>query len=688
MTAVSDLHAQLCDVLARAEKWSRNLSAMPDLSMPLIAGGEEHGAAIGQLRTRAASTLINVAMFGAFSSGKSFLVSGLQGQLEVIEVPISDGLPAEKFIGLLPSSPKPTSCCPAQVVPVEADTRFDTSGRGFFRVRFTDSPEWEDITNSPAPAVVAAYAMAEPDVSNRLSAHRKREVAEVEILLSSFKIPAKLYDLPGYGSPMGVHDSIIKTAMNDTDCFIFVTRANRTLAEEDLDLIRFLYAHCRAWRKRVIWVLTGIDAATQLDYEDIPEWRTTISRNNQYLEENFLVDGQPDLAFIGEGFIPVSPASEARAALYAEMGNGVAAGRHAAASQMDWLRQILRNLIDEESGRKHIADIADSARSLVAPRSNAVTSRLQEERIPIDELATVLAALQERLQLVDTAILVMRTELEQSVNDRVKHASRPFNRLGSYLHSRLDPAIRSTDIRSARKANQIQVKETQVLQAWLEKPGGPATLWDDQLTQFQDDVYGWVRRHLGDNESSGWLRGPSFDKETLDLSLTQARRTAKNEIVQRAAVVVGISAPIAATATWIGTTLAASAVFPPAAAVAGAAALIFMAVQVMIKNSTSLQLMQQDWIAALDDHVKAVQEQFELSLGYQCILMIDNLADSLGNYRIQLEKSIERIRDRVADPQYQMRQEFVAQLEPFSKEGEQIVAALYELSSIRPEARC
>ena len=138
MDGPPELHDKLRDALERAEIWSEELAAASVFSTTSVVS-DEVGATLAHLRTRAASTLINVAMFGTFSSGKSFLVSGLQGHLEVVEVP-SDGFVAEKFIGLLPSSPEPTSSCPAQVVPVAEGSGFDTSGAGFLRVLFTDSP--------------------------------------------------------------------------------------------------------------------------------------------------------------------------------------------------------------------------------------------------------------------------------------------------------------------------------------------------------------------------------------------------------------------------------------------------------------------------------------------------------------------------------------------------------------------
>jgi hypothetical protein len=680
---VSELHAKLRDVLERAEIWSGELAAAPDFS-PDSAACDDARVTLAHLRTRAASALINVAMFGTFSSGKSFLVSGLQGHLDVIEVQI-EGFVAEKFIGLLPSSPEPATSCPARVVPVAQGSGFDTSGNGFLRVQFTDSQEWEDVGNSQAPAVVAAYATINGDVSNRLRPHWNREVAQVEFLLSEFTIPANLYDLPGYGSPIKDHDIIINNAIIDADCFIFLTRANRTLADDDLDLIRELYIHCRSWKKRVIWVLTGIDAATQLDLRNVPAWRSILIQNNKYLEDNFTINGQPDATFIGDGFIPVSPAAEARGAMYANAGEGANARRHRAASQMDSLRQILRTLIEQESGRKHVADIAVTARSKIAPLASAVSTRLQEERLPVEEVATLLKAQEESLQRANKTIEALGRDLDQSLKDRVRRASRPFDNLASYLHSNLDATIRSSDIRGKGKANEVQVARTNVLQEWLEAPGGPASLWNEQLAQFRQDIIGLLRRRLGDNESTKQLRDAKLDIfsiDDLDLSLRQAKRTTREDIVQRTAAVLGVGVPVAAAATWVGSALAASVVFPPAAVIAGAAAAVYLGVKIFRQKVTSLGVMQQEWIAELDSIADGIKAQFEVSLGSQCTAMIDYSIDSLGKYRDQLEDSMDRLQVRMADPGYQMRQEIVDQLSPLSREGESITAVLSELAAL------
>ena len=63
---------------------------------------EEDEGAIRQLRKRAKSDLLSVAMFGGSSSGKSFLASALLGGLEFLRVDSVEGVPSDKYLGLLP----------------------------------------------------------------------------------------------------------------------------------------------------------------------------------------------------------------------------------------------------------------------------------------------------------------------------------------------------------------------------------------------------------------------------------------------------------------------------------------------------------------------------------------------------------------------------------------------------------
>ena len=361
MRLIEDQQSELQEVLGLAESWLHELKLGADLSYgpPALEEAEE---AIRQLLKRAESDLLSVAMFGGSSSGKSFLASGLLGGLEFLRVDSVEGVPSDKYLGLLPFATTPTTMCPARVVPAK-DNSIDAAGRGFMRVRFIGSgeSEWEDIGNSPAPAVVAAYAMFKADVANRRREHMQKEVAEIEIIFSDSLLPARLYDLPGYGTVNPNHERIAKEATAAADCFIYVANATRALTAnaKDLELIRFLYEHHTLTRKRVVWVLTAIDKAMDLNIEDEPSWKETLAANNDYLRQNFThQDGRPDTAFIGPGFIPVSPALEAQGRFFIDAGDEARGQTLIAASNMEDLRMTLKALIAEGAGQRHLADIA------------------------------------------------------------------------------------------------------------------------------------------------------------------------------------------------------------------------------------------------------------------------------------------------------------------------------------------
>ena len=59
------------------------------------------------IQDRAKSELLSIAFFGAFSSGKSFLISGLNQKIDWYE---REG--RDQFVPLLPTSPRQTSNCP------------------------------------------------------------------------------------------------------------------------------------------------------------------------------------------------------------------------------------------------------------------------------------------------------------------------------------------------------------------------------------------------------------------------------------------------------------------------------------------------------------------------------------------------------------------------------------------------
>src|SRR5664280_413203 len=248
-----------------------------------------------KLSNRAASSLLNAAMVGAYSSGKSFLAAGIQGALEYVQVRNEDGEFDDQFVGILHSAAKAAGACPAAIVPVEASP-VDV-GERLLRVRFGGSAEWVDIASDPSPEVIAAYTCEDQNLRlrGRKPEHRNLQVSQAELLLPNALLPVKLYDLPGFGSVYGVHDEIAIRAWGDADCFLYVTQATTTLSQADLDLLQKLYEHYLQSRKPVIWILAGIDRVTTRNLDNLPEWQDVLSTNNSYLREKFPpLDGHPD----------------------------------------------------------------------------------------------------------------------------------------------------------------------------------------------------------------------------------------------------------------------------------------------------------------------------------------------------------------------------------------------------------
>lgn len=673
-SSVKDYQEQLSEILSQAEVWAHRFSALSDVPEPGAAWKcvEE----LRRLRTRTASTLIKIAVLGAFSSGKSTLVSALSGKLEVIQVNDLDGNPAEKVVGILPIAPAPASACPARVVPVSGDAQMDASGRGFLRVRFADSPDWEDIAANPDSKLVAAYTARSADQGKREEGHRGRDVAEAEILLSDSEIPAMLYDLPGYGAPEDPYEAVIEAAIHDADCFIYVTRANRSLAEEDLALLNSLYDSSRG--RRVIWVLTGVDEANQVDEDLIPNSRKIKEQNDDYLAGWFKgINDRPDAAFIGDGFREVSPVAEARA-----KGSGEPDVR------MEKLRQAIREMIEAESGRKHVAAVALEAREAILPLVRKVSLRWMNawERLdPVEVEAEALAIKRDRLVQINNALDAAPSELKEILAGRAKQASRPFGGLADHLHDCLDSVIEGTDLRDARKANRVAVTGTQVLRSWAEASDGPGRLWDQGLEAFRNDIIDWVENRLELAIDSSSPRGARFDIESLNFDIANTYAEAQSGILAPVAAAVSVSGSFATLVSYSVLPAGAAAAFPPAGAIAALVGLTAMGVEIFRRRKKGAPTgeMRNDWLSQLDKMPGIFQKQFEDSFRDRGEWMIARLEEELEERKSRLHSSIAAVEEkneaRTDGPERQRSQDLVEMLGPVVHSGRRLVSDLGEL---------
>ncbi|MGW0661071.1 dynamin family protein [Streptodolium elevatio] len=687
MTDLEGLRSELNRMLELGSRWLAGLDAV----LPGDDGAREQRAGdverLVRLRQRAASSLINIGLLGGFSSGKSFLLSGLQGHLTLRQV-VHGGVLADQFIGILPSAPTPTTSCPATVVPVkDPEGELSAGGRGFLRVRFTDSDEWEEIGPDLSPIEVAAYASTEANVTARRERHWDRIVAELELLIDTYELPAKLYDLPGHGSPNEIHNQIVRDRVHNADCFIYVANATRSLSDDDLELIRFLRAE--AGGRRVVWVVTAIDRALEIGLDNKPAWQATVDLNNRYLHENFtLPDGRPDLDFIGAGFQPVSPALEARGAYEAASGepDRVARGNELrAAGRMDVLRRAVNDVIQSGAGRHHVALVAAQTRAALEPHWNVAADELRTLRIPVDQLTDEHDALRLRVRTFSTASRLTIGRLERLLDERLRTVDRAFSgrrALAHHLHAELDAQVRETDVRRARNLHRLEVRKTQAIEEWLSQDGAPTPLWDAQFAAFKSDVVAILAEVVRESMTEDEL--PRARPINVDDLVPPAERSPAEvqDIVQRAAGIVSLVAPLATgVATALGVVTGGLALIP--IGVAAAAGALYGGIGYRKSRRDSNDVARTDYINHLDLAAAQVRQNFISAAGQSGSEIIERAQRILNERRSQLEQRMASIATRMTDSEHYDLEERIRALEPVVAEGREALDALNALAHNR-----
>jgi hypothetical protein len=640
---------------------------------------------IQQLNVRASSALINVAFVGGFSSGKSFLIGALQHRLQYEPVAIEGEIPSDRYLGLLFSAPQATTACPATVVPVDTNDEFNASDRGFLRVRFTDRDEWEDIGNSPPPAVIAAYTTQDKEfIINRLTPlHRMKVVLEVEILLADSTLPAKLYDLPGHGSRQTVHDEISNKAWADADCFVFTTQAIQTFGRADHELIYKLHDHHVNTGKRIIWVVTGIDRAnTARNLSDKKvAWQETVEKDNDYLRETYPAPyGKPDTFYGPDGFIAASPAWEAYGEwlLARENDQGSEGRKYIAASRMGQLRGILTDLIETGTGRKHISIIAREARSIVSSRLSLLVELLATAKLPLDELAAEKQDLQRRLLQLQNAISTVRDQLNSALQTHARIVERTFRGLSEYLHAELDDQIKAADLTKEKEASRIDARRTQLLKEWAVNHG-PERAWDEESQKFMDLALSTVQVVLGDTRPVEKLGAPGT---VIDLTIppSERYRTKAQDIIGQVSKLLGVSTPVVgAIAAAAG--LISGPILAVPAGVTLAAVLVWGIARQTRGKSDALDLLRRAWIQGLDKAAKDYQVIFILANSGRANEVIDRAIEILTERSVELTRKIIFAESGLAAPDNASRKELVARLEPYCQKGETLISQLAALES-------
>jgi hypothetical protein len=680
MRDVESLRLEIRHLLDRGEKWLKDGLRLEldddDVQEEVV----EAASIIRQLRIRTTSSLLNVAFLGGFSSGKSFLIGGLQNQLEYAPVTTDDGMVSDQYIGLLHSAAKASTACPATVVPVEESDEYDVSDRGFMRVRFDGHDEWEDIGNSPMPGPVAAYTTQDPRAiaDFRPARHRHLKVAEVEILLQDALVPAKLYDLPGHGAPNPEHERIANEAWKAADCFVYTVQATHSLSSADLELILRLYQHHLDSGKPVVWVMTGIDRAAMLNYNQQPEWKDALETNNDYLRQQVKVrPGQVD-TFVGiNGFLAVSPAWEAMGKRYKTDGDASKGNQFIAASRMDQLRHALIDLIEAGAGQRHIATIAIEARTLVLKRYQALVGLLDSARLSLDQISRERDDLGRRATQLAAATATVRDHLNAALRDHIQSIDRSFGGLSSYLHQELDDEIGAANLTRERETVRLEMRKAEALNEWATNRG-PMRAWEVKFKDFLDDAWDVVRTTLRNTEPSEEMAAAAaarVDLEQLTVPPSQKYRTSTQDIVQTISGFLGISTPVAtAVATGIGIISGPALLVP--AAVTVLAGVAYTVIRGRRSKVTALGLLRKEWIDGLNHTARYYRDAFLTAAQTQGTQIMDRVGELLSERREDMSRRIILLERRLAEPEYADRSDLVARLEPYCRTGQVLLAEL------------
>ena len=437
------------------------------------------------IQDRAKSELLSIAFFGAFSSGKSFLISGLNQKIDWYE---REG--RDQFVPLLPTSPRQTSNCPVAVEPVvfgKADE---------FAVLFEGSDIWEQKTPATL-AIIQAYVTDLPNaLSYRLvNKDRTRTVRTARVGVSSAIMKARLYDLPGFGAIGTNYEGVIRNFVQQADCITYVAAAIKSLDEKDLELLRDVYTHHKLTGKPVFFVLTQIDRAWDFDAGSGKiQWEDVRDANNEFLEQNFLVDGRADSTFIGEGFIPVSPALEAKGIALSTQSNK-SSQKCIVDSRMALLRERFDDYLQNTSGPMHLAELASEAQKLLSRLSNDIRQRYLSESTPVTEAKNAITGFKaQRRILIDEKTKVEKElrELGQVAIRRAFAGSDPDD-LVDFLSGKLNEKIKASDVLKEKEIHQIETEKVILVREWMSRSSKSliprwASSWDSFYSQTNELV--------------------------------------------------------------------------------------------------------------------------------------------------------------------------------------------------------
>jgi GTPase SAR1 family protein len=468
-----------------------------------------------RVRSKMKSQLMNIVVCGEFSSGKSFLISGLIKRITWYETQ-GKGFMKEAGDGyapFLPASPRETNSCLLTLQPSQFSDE-----RSHFEVMFDDTKVWENKSEpykdeAGIRRLMSAYATELDEYRNgRTTQDLSRKVIKARVHIPNMPFPAYVHDLPGIGGT-GDEDylEMVQDAVRQADVVIYIASAIKPLTKSELNLLSFVEDVTKTNKCPVLFVLSQIDR--EEDYKQVLE------TNNRFLKENF------SKTFSGQTFIPVSAATEAKAQTKYERSQITEAVRNEGIDEsgMPILRERLKEYLVNTSGPLHLREIVLRMHHLLENIKLHIDSRVNSLSVPIQDAEK---RLQELNQLV-VSLINKRESIRRDLEEHGKSVLRQaFSKadsddLLSLLRHELEPIIsnKDKDVLDEKVRHEIEQKKKEIRDRWLYQPGGPEESWSKAFGGYQKQTIILLNSKLEEAIEEAEIKGTSLAEFIRDKTL-------------------------------------------------------------------------------------------------------------------------------------------------------------------------
>ncbi|GEM_PF-7124962 len=451
-------------------------------------------AKIDELYNRVRSDMIKIAVCGAFSSGKSFLISGLLNHLQYAPKP-SELNPAEiddDWVVLLPVAAEHTTNCTVKIFALP-----EGNETPYLKLRFKESDKWHRVTDENATIedvrieLLKYVTTIKEHRELRDLMFRNYSTVEAHVYLNNMEFPAIIYDLPGLGGintdgRQEEYDKIFKKRVNEADCIIYVTSAIRELTNRELDLLRELENSIhRNPLQHTFFIVSQIDRAPR-DYQRI------VDINKNYLMKNFETDGVPNERFIGDNFIPVSPAQESKT--HYRLEHDEIKQEHADIainkSGMPDLRDRLRNYLWRISGPKHQKEILEEYIEFLSALYEDANAPITAYSEPIEDGEKKLAEIQQEREFLKQQRQDMETILDSTY---APHIAEVFgedfsSQLADYLEHKLEAVLTKKDVTKPEVRNELLRSQRRYAEDWFMVENGLHDKMQRAIEEYDADM--------------------------------------------------------------------------------------------------------------------------------------------------------------------------------------------------------